>query len=114
MTEETSIPQTTEIPILVWKQTYSIDDTIIPIFFFHPSLAFLEKLQKNPPLYTHVPIEIEGTDGLYDGFHFGTVDQTTSTVSSICKPTNYPVYTITLPSISFTMYPSSNGFFRLL
>ena len=110
----TESPQYADIPIITWKQTYSIDDTIIPVFFFNPSLEFLDTLQKNPVLYTHVPVHVGGTGGLYDGFHFGTIDRTTTSKWSCCVSDELPVYTVTLPSVSFTIYPSQNGYFRLL
>jgi hypothetical protein len=32
------------VPILYWAQVYSVDDTLIPVFFFHPTMEILSFL----------------------------------------------------------------------
>ena len=105
----------TKIPILQWKQIYSQEDQLIPVFFFTPTLEFLNITRQYPESYFHIPIYIEGTNHLYDGIVYGIADRIT-TVGE-CR-SNFDnsllIYSISLPSVSFTLYPVNNGHFRLM
>jgi hypothetical protein len=95
------------VSILYWAQVYSVDDTLIPVFFFHPTVDILSFLRQTG--YVNVPIRIEGTRGLYDGVHYARIDNPTTI--GRCPP-NYnpdrPVLAAFLET-PFTMYPVSPG-----
>jgi hypothetical protein len=97
---------TTEyLDILYWSQITDDNVSFRPVFFFHPRtdiLAFLEDRR-----YRNIPVFVRNTDGLYDGFHWATMDKATGlgACPSDADPT-VPVYAATLPSASFTVYPA--------
>lgn len=93
------------VPILYWAQVYSVDDTLIPVFFFHPTVEVLSFLRQRG--YYNVPVTIRGTGGLYDGPRFVSIDNPTTV--GRCPP-NYnrdrPVLAAFLDT-PFTLYPVS-------
>jgi hypothetical protein len=99
------------VPILYWAQVYSVDDTLIPVFFFHPTMEILSFLRQTG--YYNVPLRIQGTRGLYDGIHYVSIDNPTKL--GRCPP-NYnpdqPVLAAFL-NVPFTLYPPSSGTFSI-
>lgn len=97
------------VPILYWAQVYSVDDTLIPVFFFHPTMDILSYLRQRGNY--NIPIRVEGTNGLYDGLHYITVDNPTTL--GRCPP-NYnhekPVLAAFL-DVPFTIYPTGKTSF---
>jgi len=98
--------------IIRWNQVYSQTGTLIPVFFFEPDLSFLSYIHENG--YMNVPIAIQGTDGLYDGVWYGTVDSPTRLGS--CPPdynSTKPILTMFIDT-PFTIYPPQNGIFEIV
>lgn len=94
------------LEILYWSQITDDNVSFRPVFFFYPRveiLAFLEDRR-----YRDIPVSIRGTNGLYDGFHWATMDVATAlgACPSDLDPTK-PVYAATLASASFTIYPTA-------
>lgn len=94
------------VSILYWAQVSSVDDTLIPVFFFHPTMDVLSFLRQRGNY--NVPLYIQGTGGLYDGLHFVTIDNPTTL--GRCPP-NYnrdrPVLAAFLDT-PFTIYPTGH------
>jgi len=106
-------------PIIEWKQIYSNDDTIVPIFFFEPTLEILTLLRSNGGPSNRCwtfNILISGTNGLYDGISRGIIDQVVNHTGCLPDYADHPspLYSISLPDVSFTLYPSKNGYFQIL
>ena len=93
------------VPILYWAQVYSVENTLIPVFFFHPTMEIMSYLRETGN-YLHVPIRIEGTRGLYDGVHYVTIDNPTTL--GRCPPNYNPEKPILAAflTVPFTIYPS--------
>ncbi|NDE13983.1 hypothetical protein EBZ80_03540 [bacterium] len=94
------------LKILYWTQITDDNVSFRPVFFFHPRvdiLAFLEDRR-----YRDIPIQIRNTNGLYDGFHYATMDIATGlgACPADLDPVK-PVYAATLASLSFTLYPTA-------
>jgi hypothetical protein len=92
------------VSILYWAQVYSVDDTLIPVFFFHPTMEVLSFLRQRGNY--NIPIQIQGTHGLYDGLHYVSIDNPTTL--GRCPP-NYnhdkPILAAFL-NVPFTLYPT--------
>jgi hypothetical protein len=99
------------LKIEYWSQISHIQNNLIPVFFFYPSLEFLSFIRQKGQ--THVPIVIEGTH-LYDGLHYVTVDELTRYGScNVDYSHDSRLYAIFLVNIPFTLYPIQNGYFQL-
>ena len=100
-----------DISISYWAQVYSQDDSLVPVFFFHPTLDFLSFLHQRG--HSNVPIEVRGTNGLYDGRYFVTIDNPTRMGSCPSDYNHQKPLLAAFLNTPFTLYPISNGSFSL-
>lgn len=94
--------------ILYWAQLSYNNNTFMPVFFFNPD--FNIKMYTNQFGFLDVPIYINGTDGLYDGYHYATMNKATNLggcPSDFCKEPL--IFSATLNNTSFTIYPLKTG-----
>ena len=99
------------LKIEYWSQISHIENDLIPVLFFYPSLEFLSYIRQKGQ--TNVPIMIEGTH-VYDGLHFVTVDEMTRYGScSVDYSHDARLYALFLVHTSFTVYPVYHGYFQL-
>lgn len=97
------------LPILSWSQvSSSCNDKTIPVFFFNPTIEFLNFLG-----YVgnqNIPVCIDGTM-YYDGKQTVSFDQTTVPE---CCPRNFdprkPIMACFLNFTPFQLYPLKNGY----
>ena len=99
------------VSILYWAQVDAVDDTLIPVFFFHPTVEILSFLRQTG--YYNVPIHVEGTRGLYDGVHYVRIDNPTTL--GRCPPNYNPEKPVLAAFLDtpFTRYPLSPGQFSI-
>jgi hypothetical protein len=94
--------------ILYWAQLSYNNNTFMPVFFFNPD--FNMKMYTNQFGFLDVPIYINGTNGLYDGYHYATINKATNLGGcppDFCKEPL--IFSATLNNVSFTIYPLDNG-----
>jgi hypothetical protein len=102
------------IPILYWSQISNDNNVFHPVFFFHPTLPILAYKKQ---FGEKCPIQIMGTNGIYDGWTWAVLDEAVSLGDC---PTDLnpkkPIYAAFLPNVSFNIYPYEPfiGQFRLL
>lgn len=92
------------IKILYWTQL-TFDNTVFtPVFFFKPNLELLTYINQNG--FFNIPILISGTNDLYDGFGYVTMD--IATMPGGC-PNDFSdstvIYSCTMKNTVFTTYP---------
>ena len=92
------------IKILYWTQLTFDNVSFTPVFFFKPNLELLTYINQNG--YFNIPIVISGTNDLYDGFGYVTMD--IATMPGGC-PNDFEkssvIYSCTLTNTIFTTYP---------
>lgn len=91
------------IKILYWSQLSFDNNVFNPVFFFTPTLEILPIIQQYN--YLNIPIIIQNTNGIYDGFYYVKIDKSTSLGN--CPSDNDkipPIYSVSL-NCPFTMYP---------
>lgn len=91
------------IKILYWSQLSFDNNVFNPIFFFTPTLEILPILQQYN--YVNIPIILQNTNGIYDGFYYVKIDKSTSLGN--CPSDNDktpPIYSVFL-DCPFTIYP---------
>lgn len=102
------------IPILYWSQISNDNNVFHPVFFFHPTLPILAYKKQ---FGEKCPIQIMGTNGIYDGWTWAVLDEAVSLGDC---PTDLnpkkPIYAAFLSNVSFNIYPYEPfiGQFRLL
>ena len=92
------------IKILYWTQLTFDNVSFTPVFFFKPNLELLTYINQNG--YFNIPIFISGTNDLYDGFGYVTMD--IATMPGGC-PNDFEkssvIYSCTMTNTIFTTYP---------
>jgi len=91
------------IHILYWSQLSFDNIQFTPVFFFHPTVDILPFLEEKN--YLNIPILVQNTNGIYDGFYFVNIDRATNVKNVLSEyDTSYPIYSATL-SCPFTIFP---------
>lgn len=91
------------IHILYWSQLSFDNIQFNPVFFFHPTLDILPFLEEKN--YLNIPILVQNTNGIYDGFYYVNIDRATNIKNVLSDyDTSYPIYSATL-NCPFTIFP---------
>lgn len=96
--------------IETWKEILT-PNGLRPILFFNPSLGFITYCKNNN--YSNVPIKITGTDGVYDGIYYVSIDIKTDKIycgsSSVITPLKYTA----ILNRDFTIIPTNKGYLSI-
>lgn len=76
-----------------------------PIIFFRPSIDFMTYCKNNH--YSNIPIMIQGTDGVYDGIYYVSIDIKTDKISCGSR---IPLQYAAVLNRDFTILPSQKGY----
>lgn len=100
------------INILYWSQISSQENTTIPIFFFYPTLDFLNFINQFGS--SDIPIYITGND-LYSGLCYGCCDKTAPLGNCLYDQPSFDkqTYVFYITNRDFTAYPQNAGSFEI-